>query len=273
VSVSAPGYSLPGGITSSVVNGMRYHLTVLTSVVVCASSSSAADHVFVTTSDGHVGNCAAVAIDSPWTAMTGLEPVGPFATVRHFQGLHWIVNGAPLGWSSTDDVQAIDPATFETVRRFSVGVGSNPRDIALVDSAHAWVSRYDSRWLLEIDPRTGAPLDSVDLGGFADADGLPEMSWIALEGAHLFVQLQRLDRPGSGATVPPALIAVIDVVSKQVVDVDPVATGVQAIELLGPEPQTKMRIDGRRLYVSTPGKFLDIPSKRSISTRLRILVS
>ncbi len=231
---------------------------VLVSVVVSVSPSSGVDHVFVTTSDASAGNCAALAIDSPWTANTGLEPVGPSATVRHFEGLHWIVNGSPFGGSSTDDVQAIDPVTFETVRRFSAGAGSNPRDIALVDPTHAWISRYDSRWLLEIDPTTGAPLDSIDLGGFADADGLPEMAWMALDGTHLFVQIQRLDRIGTGATVPPALLAVVDVTSKQLVDVDPEHSGVQAIDLLGPEPQTKMQIEGRRLYVSTPGKFLDV---------------
>lgn len=237
----------------------RRLFAALASVVVSSSPARAADHVFVTTSDGTVGNCAALMLNPPWTAMTGLEPVGPYATVRHFGGLHWIVNGAPLGgFPSTDDVQAVDPVTFETVQRFSVGAGSNPRDIAFVDPTHAWVSRYDSRWLLEIDPTTGASLDSIDLGVFADADGLPEMAWMALDGRHLFVQIQRLDRPSSGATVPPALLAVIDVTSKQLVDVDPVRSGVQAIELRGSEPQTKMQIEGRRLYVSTPGKFLDI---------------
>lgn len=227
-------------------------------VAAVVSPSSAMNYVFVTTSDGSAGNCAALAIDSPWTAKTGLEPVGPSATVRHFEGLHWIVSGSRFGGLSSDDVQAIDPITFETIRRFSAGAGSNPLDIALVDPTHAWISRYDSRWLLEIDPTSGAPLDSVDLGGFADSDGLPEMAWMALDGTHLFVQIQRLDRIHSGATVPPALLAVVDVTSKQLVDVDPERSGVQGIELLGPEPQTKMQIEGRRLYVSTPGKFLDV---------------
>lgn len=240
------------------MNGCRFP-AVLVLLLVGSLPAAAADHVFVTTSDGFSGNCAALAIDPPWNVMTGLEPIGPFATVRHFGGLHWVVNGSPFGAApSSDDVQAIDPLTFETVRRFPVGPGTNPWDIAFVDAQHAWVSRYDSRWLLGVDPTTGAALDSVDLGVFADADGLPEMAWMAVDGNHLFVQIQRLDRPGSGATVPPALLAVVDVTSKELVDVDPVRSGVQAIELRGPEPQTKMQIEGRRLYVSTPGKFLDV---------------
>ncbi len=229
------------------------------SVVASAGLAGAADRIFVTTSSGVVGNCAVVDVSPPWNVTANLEPVGPFATLRVFGGLLWAVNGAPFfAGGATHDVQAIDPVTFDTVRRFSTGSGSNPRDIAFVDPAHAWVSLYDSRWLLEIDPTTGAPLDSVDLGGFADADGLPEMAWMAIDGTHLFVQIQRIDRPGSGATVSPAMLAVVDVATKQLIDVDPVRSGVQAIELLGPEPQTKMQVEGRRLYVSTPGKFLDI---------------
>ncbi len=224
---------------------------------VCPSPSHAAGHVFVTTSDYPNGNCAAIAIEPPWTVMSDLEPVGAFTTVRHFFGFHWVVSGGRFGFPSPDEVQVIDPVTFETVRRFSTGVGSNPLDIALVDPTHAWISRYDSTWLLEVDAVSGAPLDSVDLGGFSDADGLPEMAWMALDGTHLFVQIQRIDRDHSGATVPPALLAVVDVSTRQLIDVDPGTSGIQGIALIGPEPQTKMQIEGRQLFVSTPGKLLD----------------
>lgn len=224
-----------------------------------ASRAAAADHLFVMTSDtppnvGGGGSCAALELEDPWTASTDLEPVGTRTTVRHFAGLHWVVSYAP-----DDQVQVIDPATFETLRKFSVGAGSDPRDIAVVDANSAWVSRRDSRWLLKIHPLTGAPLDSVDLGGFSDADLLPEMGWMALDGAHLFIQLQRIDRIESGTTVPPALLAVVDVTTNALVDVDPAQAGVQAIELQGTEPKGKMQIEGRRLYVQAPGQLLGTP--------------
>jgi len=218
--------------------------------------SRAGDHLFVVTSDGitgGAGDTAALDLLPPWTATTHLEPVGAPATVRHALGLHWVVNASP-----GDDVQAIDPATFETVRRFPAGAGSNPRDIAVVHAGSSWVSRYDSRWLLEIDPATGAPLDSVDLGVFADEDGLPEMAWVAVDGDRLFVQVQRIDRLSSGTTVPPALLAVVDLGTGDLIDVDAAREGIQGIELLGPVPQGRMQIEGRSLFVATPGGFLDV---------------
>jgi hypothetical protein len=106
-------------------------------------------------------------------------------------------------------VQVIDPHGFDTILRFPVGSGTDPRDIAVVDASRAYESRYDSRWLLVVDPSTGAPTDSIDLGEFADADGLPEAAWMELDGSRLFVQVQRVDRLASGTTVPPALLAVV----------------------------------------------------------------
>jgi hypothetical protein len=99
----------------------------------------------------------------------------------------------------------------------------------------------------------------VDLGGFADPDGLPEAAWMELDSSHLFVQIQRVDRLVTHTTVPPALLAVVDVTTNELVDVDPSQPGVQGIELLGPIPGYKMQRDAlmRRLFVSTPGVLLD----------------
>jgi hypothetical protein len=212
------------------------------------------DHLFVVTSNGTSGNCVAIELTPPWIAAIDLEPVGASPRARHFLGLHWIVNGSP-----DDDIQVIDPATFDTILRFPVGAGTDPRDIAVVDATRAYVSRFDSRWLLLVNPTTGAPVDSVDLGGFADADGLPECAWMELDGSRLFVQVQRVDRLVSGTTVPPALLAVVDVETNALVDVDTGRPGVQGIELAGPIPSYKMQRNAatRRLTVSTPGILLD----------------
>ncbi len=75
------------------------------------------DHAFIVTGDTFSpGNCAALELDSPWTSSTSLEPVGALPAVRHFLGLHWVVDRSPGG-----EIQAIDPATFDTVVRFTVG--------------------------------------------------------------------------------------------------------------------------------------------------------
>jgi hypothetical protein len=212
------------------------------------------DHLFAVTSDNERGDCAALELETPWTPATQLEAIGVEAHVRHFYGRHYVVNPA------AGTVQVIDPETFDTVLTISVGMGSTPHDILVVDPRTAYVSRYDSTLLYRVDPTTGAFVDSIDLGGFAADDGLPDMSMMARDGRHLFVQIQRVDRALSGNPVPPSLLAVIDIPTSQLLDVDPNEPGTQGIELLGTFPRFKMHVDSvaRRLFVSAPGVRLDV---------------
>jgi hypothetical protein len=213
------------------------------------------DHVFVATGRPGTGSgsCASLSIQSPWSEQVDLVALDPDAVVRHFFGRHFAVN------RSSGEIVVIDPATFAVELRFSVGAGSTPHDILLVDERTAWVSRFDSSLLYQVDPTTGALLGTVDLGPLADADGLPEMSMMARDGDRLFVQVQRLDRDNSDDPVAPSYLAVIDLSTGQLIDVDPVEPGVQGIALTGLVPQLKMHVepDRRRLYVSTPGRWHD----------------
>ena len=213
-------------------------------------------HLFVVTWNLMRGSTAALDLDPPWAAAIDLEFIGTQAVVRHFFGNHYVVNGA------AGEIQVIDPSTFDTTLTFSVGIGSNPQDIVLVDPVTAYVSRYDSTLLYKVDPTTGALLGTIDLGGFADNDGLPEMSRMALDRNHLFVQIQRLDRALTGNPVPPSYLAVIDVTTDQLVDVDPDGTkaGPPGIVLRGTNPSLRMHRDSRarRLFVGMPGVRLDV---------------
>jgi len=211
------------------------------------------DHVFVVTGlSQQAGSASAVAIEAPWTATRDVEPVGRDPVVRHFYGLHYVLNRAD------GTVQVVDPADFGTRRTFSVGAGSNPQDILVVDTSTAYVSRFDSRWLYRVDPTTGIGFDAVDLGPLADADGLPEMAMLARDGRRLFVQVQRLDRE-TFAPVPPSYLAVVDLSLDSLVDVDPVLPGIQGIALTGTRPAFRMIVEpeARRLFVSEPGQWLD----------------
>jgi hypothetical protein len=214
--------------------------------------AASADHLFVVASDGTVGNCAVIELEPPYAMTAGLEPVGAVPRVRHFLGRHWVVNGAP-----DDEIQVIDPVTFDTALRFPVG--PDPVDVAVVDETLAYVSRYDSPWILAVNAGTGAPIDSVDLSAFSDPDGLPECAWMELVGTKLFVQLQRVDRNVSGTSTPPAMLAVVDVTTNTLIDADPVEPGVQAIALVGPLPSYRMQHHPATnlLTVSTPGLLLD----------------
>ena len=185
------------------------------------------------------GNCATVGLDSPWTAQTNLRQIGSDPQVRYFDGLIYVVNRF-----LSDNIQVLDPArSFATIAEHSVGAGSNPQDIVVIDPGRAYVTRYESTWMYEFDPSTGMVLDSIDLSLFADADGLPEMSRIVRDGDMLFVQVQRIDRDNFWTPLVPGYLAVIDMTTNQVVDANPGTAGVQPIELAGRQSQ---RPDGPR---------------------------
>ncbi|MCP3978549.1 MAG: hypothetical protein GY716_04330 [bacterium] len=230
---------------SAMVAGLA---AVLAAAVLGAHAS---DRVFVVTSDppGGSGSSTVFDLDAPWAASVDVEPTGFNTVVRRFFGRLYVVH------PQTGEVQVIDPSTLDTVLTFSVGAGSAPRDILVVDAGSAYVSRSADNLLYEVDPATGDLLDTVDLGDLADADGVPDMSMMALDGRRLFVQLQRLD--AEGIAVPPSYLAVVDVDTNQLIDADPERKGVQGIALTGSIPAHKMQIEGRRLYVSEPGTFHD----------------
>ena len=211
-------------------------------------------HLFVLTSNILRGNSAALELDPPWMVDPDLEAVGARAVVRYFFGRHYVVN------DSSGDIQVIDPATFDTVLRFSVGPDSRPQDILVIDPQTAYVSRYNSTLLYKVNPATGEMLGQIDLAIFADADGFPEMSMMALDRNHLFIQIQRIDRAVGENPVVPSYLAVVDVTTDQLVDVNSQKAGAPGIVLVGRVPSLKMHIDSRarRLFVLTPGVRLDV---------------
>src|SRR5207237_1128724 len=103
----------------------------------------------------------------------------------------------------------------------STGPGSNPHDVTVVGPHKAYVTRFARPELWIVDP--GAPscagffLDSIDLGAFADADGLPEMDQMTLVADRLFVSLERLDRRRDFAPAGKSLLVAIDTATGAVV--------------------------------------------------------
>lgn len=208
--------------------------------------------IAVATSDNTQGNCDVIAMDPPWTVSQNLETAGIRARARYFYDRLYLVN------SFEDEIQVIDPESFDTIRTLRLGRDTAPEDILVASPDRAYVTLYNSTELAIIDPQNGAPRGTVDLSGFADPDGLPEMSMLARDGSRLFIQIQRLDRL-SNNPVPPSLLAVLDLETETLVDVDPGTPGVQGIQLVGTIPSFRMHVDwrARRLFVSAPGPRLD----------------
>jgi len=241
------------------MNQRRTSGALLLMVILCVAQAPQAsaqaaetDLIFAITSDYSVsGSCASIDVLPMWSVETELAPVHSDAIARVYDGLVYVVNRL-----YADNIQVLDPSDgFATVRQFSVGPGTNPKDIAFVSASRAYVSRYETPWLLEVDPTAGAIVDSIDLSGFADGDGLPESATMAVIGDYLYVSIQRIDRDYYWQPVAPSWLAVVDTRTNMLVDVDPGTAGTQGIELTSTNPYTDILVDadGATLYVGESG--------------------
>jgi DNA-binding beta-propeller fold protein YncE len=173
---------------------------------------------FVVTSDFQTGSFAVFPVLQPDAVARNVERLHSDAVARAHDGLVYVVNR--LGG---DNIQAIDPATgYATRWQCSVDNGSNPHDIAFAAPNKAYVTRYERATVLVVDPTTGPDCagfarGTVDLGQFADGDGLPEMDQAVVIGDRLYVTLQRLDRRNFFRPTDQSLIAVVDVATDSVV--------------------------------------------------------
>ena len=114
----------------------------------------------------------------------------------------------------SDAIDVVSPdSAWRIVREYSVGAGSNPRDIAVVSPTRAYVARYAESELLVINPADGTEIDRVDISAYADADGVPEMAWIQHLAGKVYLLLQRLDRPGGFVPTEYSSMLVIDAAS------------------------------------------------------------
>jgi DNA-binding beta-propeller fold protein YncE len=207
---------------------------------------------FVIATDFQTGSFATIDLDPP----RAVDPVSRDrrvhrdAVARAFGGLVYVVNRF-LG----DTIQILDPSRgFATLATCSVGRGANPHDIAFISSDKAYVTRYELTELLVINPSVGPDCSgflrgTIDLGGLADADGVPEMDQMLVAANRVYVSLQRLDRNNFFAPAGRGMLAVIDPGRDEIASV---------ITLSGANPFTlrPARRGGRpSLYVSETGGF------------------
>ncbi len=203
----------------------------------------------VITTDFETGILATLPTGAPRLVRRPDTPIHADAVIRT-AGAQLVVVNRFLG----DNVQVLDPTRgFRTRLQCSTGVGSNPHDLAAVAPDKAYVTRYGRPELWVVDPaatncnrfRRGA----IDLSAFADADGLPEMSQMAVAAGRLFVSVQRLDRARGFAPTGPSRLVVIDPATDAVVG-SVQLTGANAFgdaSGIAREPGTG------RLVIATPG--------------------
>jgi len=220
----------------------------------------AAASVFVVTTDFQTGSYATFPVADPSQVLTNLGRIHSDAVAVHHDGLVYVINR--LGG---DSIQALDPRQgYATLWECSVGNGTNPHDLIFAAPDKAYVTLYEERELLIVDPSVGPSCDgfirgSIDLSDLTDFDGVPEMDTGAIIDGRLYVTLQRLDRfaffqPGDFSS-----IAVIDVATDRLIDADPSTDAVDGIVLQGKNPFTGgqgLNFDsGGNIVLNTVGSF------------------
>jgi hypothetical protein len=208
---------------------------------------------FVATTSFQEGSFAVVDLDAPRDVLPSSPQRRIFrdAVVRTFEGLVYVVNRL-FG----DNIQVIDPRDgYRSRLQCSTGNGSNPHDIVVVSRHKAYVTLYEQRELLIVNPAARPDCRDfvrgrIDLSPLADADGIPDMDQMVLSGTDLYVSLQRLDI--NTALRDPAAngaLAVIDISTDEVT---------RSIELTGRNPfaATKgLLVHGGGIWIPQAGQF------------------
>ena len=229
-----------------------YAAAMATTAVLWSLPSHSESALFILTTDFETGSTAFLASQTA-TAETELLTVHSDAIARYHKGLIYVVNR--LG---QDNVLVLAESELDRpLKQFSVGNGTNPHDIAIVSPEKAYVSLYADTRLLVVNPQEGTILEEIDLSGFADDDGTPEMSQMAIVGNRLYVACQRLNRDGFFEPVAPSYLAVVDIDSDTLVDMDPNRDGIQGWQLTATNPANVSALGGK-LYVALTGGFGDL---------------
>ncbi len=228
------------------------HIALVAALVApCAARASPGVAVAWDDTRAQRGVVQAMSSERPWSFVTPPIELGLDVRLRFAGGDVYAISRAE------DTISAIDVESWTVARTYELGAESGLEDIAVVDADRAYVTRAAATHLLRLDLATGATEEVVDLSVFADLDGVPDLSMMAIFENLLFVQLGR--KNSGNISIPPALLAVVDVTTEEIVDVDPVRPGVQAIRLAGTAPKMKMQVlhASRRLFVGATGDFGD----------------
>lgn len=141
---------------------------------------------------------------------------------------------------------------------YDLGPGSRPQDV-FVSGGAALVTTEQGSALARIDLATGAVGTSVDLSVYAGAGETATGRTMLADGGRLLIQVRLASDPFARAPLDRGVLAVLDLASEELVDLDPGVPGVQGIALQGAPPRLPMQVvPGTRLCcVSTTDGRLD----------------
>jgi len=235
-------------------------MTKLSNVVLCLAAlfalgalASAEEVAVITTTDFAAGNVSLLKKDEA-VAVVDVLPIHNDNAAFAYGDYVYILER--FGADNVLKVKADDIAPSGVVYQYSVGNGANPHSMAFLNEHKAYITRNDDTMLWVVDPSATSEetfkIGEIDLSAYADDDGLPEMSPMALGGGKLYVGCQRLDR-NAGWTPQDGRVVVIDTG-------DDTVLGEVVLEKGNPQ---SMAISGGELYVSSAASLFD-PSDGAI---------
>jgi hypothetical protein len=171
-------------------------------------------YLLVTTTDFQAGRLAVIGLETGQVS-TQTSPIHSDSIIRTIPKFPYYIVVNRLG---ADNIQVLPSNdTSRTLRQVSVGVGSNPQDVAVFENGTAYVSRLNSPEILKINPETGATSGSVSLASYSDEDGSPEPAYMRRHEKYLWVALQRLDMLGGMKPKKEGMLVVIDTSNDEIV--------------------------------------------------------
>jgi hypothetical protein len=203
--------------------------------------------LFAVTADDFTAGALVEVLGETRPTVAALAPTDGARQLRHFGDVLFVINRLA-------GTIARVPMDGGASQAYSLGIDAMPMDVLvpgpqLGGPGVVWVSRRNDPRLLLLDLDSGAGIDVIDLepvgGGAAIALGTMER-----HGHRLFVQV----RVSAGDEVPgvdSGVLAVVDLSSRALIDVDPLSPGIQGVDLQGAPPRFKMQIVDQVLFVST----------------------
>ncbi len=147
-----------------------------------------------------------------------------------------------------DSVLVLSRETRKVVGNYSVG-GLNAQDFLWLSGSLAYVTRMESKHILQVHPTTGKSAGpNIDLSSYADDDGIPEMSEMAFIDGKVWLQIKRLKK------YKPTNYSSVAVIQPQTGDL-------QVVPLTGLNPVTDFKVGAdEKIYVGEAG-YLGLESK------------
>jgi hypothetical protein len=141
---------------------------------------------------------------------------------------------------------------------------TNPHDLVVDDDGLAYVALYGAPEVQILDVAAEQVAGRISIEAFADEDGVPEANLMTIHDGELFVIVEHLDRANGWVRVADDEAVVIDLESRQLVDVDPETDGVQAVALPGTWSKQLRPVPGQpgsRLVLSSGIYRMDLEAR------------